>query len=104
MNYAQWGAAQGFREGRKAGFVEIGFRPLWRFVRSYVLQLGILDGLHGLVVCGLQACGVFLKYAWLWDHKIRAAAGEEIELPSFDDDATTWRREEESSAGGHSHS
>ena len=92
LNYAEWGAAQGFREGRRAGFLEIGARPLWRFFRSYFLQLGILDGLHGLVVCGLQATGVFLKYARLWEYGIRSRLGQELDLPAFDDDADTWKR------------
>jgi glycosyltransferase involved in cell wall biosynthesis len=91
-NYAEWGAAQGFREGRKAGFLELAGRPLWRFVRTYFVQLGFLDGLHGLVVCGLQAFGSFLKYARLWDYNVRDRAGEEIELPAFDESSTTWRR------------
>ena len=91
-NYAEWGAAQGFREGRRAGLLELAGRPIWRFFRTYVLQLGFLDGLHGLVVCGLQAFGSFLKYARLWDYNVRARAGEEIVLPAFDDDRTTWQR------------
>jgi glycosyltransferase involved in cell wall biosynthesis len=90
-NYAEWGAAQGFREGRRAGVLELAGRPVWRFLRTYFLQLGFLDGLHGLVVCGLQAFGSFLKYARLWDYNVRAAAGEEIELPAFDESTTTWR-------------
>jgi len=92
LNYAEWGAAQGYREGRRARFVEIGGRPLWRFFRSYFLQLGILDGLHGLVVCGLQATGVFLKYTRLWEYGVRASLGQELDLPAFDDDAQTWQR------------
>jgi glycosyltransferase involved in cell wall biosynthesis len=92
LNYAKWGAAQGYREGRKAGFAEIGGRPFWRFLRTYLLQRGFLDGLHGLVVCGLQAFGVFLKYAWLWEHRVKESLGEEVVLPSFDDDAATWER------------
>ncbi len=95
INYAEWGAAQAFRDGKRAGLLEIGFRPAWRFFRMYVLQLGVLDGLHGLVVCGLQAFGVFLKYARLWEYRIRAARGERIELPAFDDDKSTWRKPEE---------
>ena len=98
LNYARWGAAQGFREGRDAGFNEIGLRPLWRFLRAYFLQLGILDGLHGLVVCGLQSFGVFVKYAWLWDHRIQESLGHEVELPSFDDDSSTWERHEDDTA------
>ena len=101
-NYAEWGAAQGFREERRAGVLELAGRPIWRFLRTYFLQLGILDGLHGLVVCGLQAFGSFLKYARLWDYNVRARAGEEIVLPAFDDDQSTWQRpdvEDESAEG-----
>lgn len=96
LNYAQWGAAQNYLEGRDPGFLEIAGRPLWRFIRTYFFQLGILDGLHGLVVCGLQACGSFLKYAWLWDYRVRERLGEKINLPVFDDDTRTWKRRESS--------
>lgn len=92
LNYAEWGAAQAFRDRRPAGWVEIGFRPAWRFFRMYFVQLGFLDGLHGLVLCALQAFGVFLKYAKLWEYRIRERLGETIELPAFDEDASTWRR------------
>jgi glycosyltransferase involved in cell wall biosynthesis len=45
LNYAEWGAAQAFREGRRVGVAEIAGRPFWRFIRTYVLQLGFhLDG------------------------------------------------------------
>lgn len=94
MNYAEWGAAQAFREGRSAGFIELGIRPLYRFIRTYILQLGVLDGLHGLVVCGLQAYGTFLKYVMLWDYRVRERRGEEVGLPAFDDDEKTWEKPE----------
>jgi len=90
LNYAEWGAAQGLREGRTAGPLEIAGRPLWRFFRTYVLQAGFLDGLHGIAVCGLQAFGVFLKYFRLWEYRVRLEMGEELDLPAFDDDRSTW--------------
>ncbi len=92
LNYAEWGAAQGYREGRKAGYLEIGGRTLWRFVRTYIIQRGFLDGIHGLVVCGLQAFGVFLKYAQLWEYHQLDRLGEKVSLPDFDDDTQTWDR------------
>jgi (heptosyl)LPS beta-1,4-glucosyltransferase len=61
-------------------------------VRTYLLQLGFLDGKHGLVLCSLQAFGVFLKYARLWEYGIRDRRGESIQLPSFDESTATWRR------------
>jgi len=92
LNYAEWGAAQAFRDGRRAGVVELVLRPWWRFVRTYFFQGGILDGIHGFVVCALQSFGVFLKYARLWEYRIRAARGEQLSLPAFDDSEATWRR------------
>jgi glycosyltransferase involved in cell wall biosynthesis len=91
LNYAEWGAAQAFRDGRKAGVIELVFRPWWRFVRSYFVQLGILDGMHGFVLCTLQSFGVFLKYARLWEYRLRARRGEQIRLPAFDDSTATWK-------------
>jgi glycosyltransferase involved in cell wall biosynthesis len=92
LNYAEWGAAQAFRDGRRAGLVELAFRPGWRFVRTFFLQLGFLDGKHGFVLCALQAFGVFLKYARLWEYGIRARRGEELRLPRFDESTATWQR------------
>jgi len=42
-------------------------RPPARFVRMYFLQLGILDGWRGAVLCGLAAASVLVKYARLWE-------------------------------------
>ena len=44
------------------------------------------------MVCGLQAFGVFLKYAQLWEYHEHKRLGEEVILPDFDDDAQTWDR------------
>jgi glycosyltransferase involved in cell wall biosynthesis len=92
LNYAEWGAAQAFRDGREAGVVELVFRPWWRFVRTYFLQAGFLDGMHGFVLCSLQAFGVFLKYARLWEYRIRVGRGEKLKLPAFDESTATWTR------------
>ena len=64
--YAEWGAADAYRKGKRPGAVQLFLRPVWRFVRMYVFQAGFLDGRHGLVLCTLQAYGVFLKWAKLW--------------------------------------
>jgi glycosyltransferase involved in cell wall biosynthesis len=94
VKYSEWGAAQAYREGKRAGFSEILGRPAWRFFRMYGLQLGFLDGLHGLVLCLLQSFGVFLKYALLWEITLRVRRGDAVALPDFDDDPTTWKRSE----------
>jgi len=42
-------------------------RPLAIFIKMYVLKRGFLDGIHGLILCGLSANYVFTKYAKLWE-------------------------------------
>ncbi|MBI5708689.1 MAG: glycosyltransferase family 2 protein [Candidatus Eisenbacteria bacterium] len=73
VRYAAAGAEQARRAGRRAGPLDLVFRPPLRFLRMYVLQLGFLDGARGVAVCGLAAAQVFLKYAGLWaagrDHR-----------------------------------
>jgi glycosyltransferase involved in cell wall biosynthesis len=89
--YSFWGAAQHWREKRRSGFAEIFGRSTWRFFRTYLFQLGILDGMHGLVFCMLQAYGTYLKWALLWGWHINAARGRSPNLPIFDDSEETWR-------------
>lgn len=93
--YSFWGASQNWREGRNSGVVEIFGRSLWRFLRTYVFQLGFLDGMHGLVFCMLQSYGTYLKWALLWGWRINATRGKEPSLPIFDEDQETWRGLEE---------
>jgi glycosyltransferase involved in cell wall biosynthesis len=54
------------REGRRARLVDLALRPPWRFVRSYLLQGGFLDGWRGLLLASLAAHYVRLKWAKLW--------------------------------------
>jgi glycosyltransferase involved in cell wall biosynthesis len=89
--YSFWGASQNWREGRKSGFAEIFGRSVWRFLRTYIFQLGILDGLHGLVFCMLQSYGTYLKWALLWGWHVNAARGRMPALPEFDESEDTWR-------------
>jgi hypothetical protein len=88
--YAEWGAADAYRKGRRPGAIELAFRPAWRFVRMYVFQAGFLDGRHGLVLCTLQAYGVFLKWAKLWEWRRFERNGWHFELPAYDDSDQTW--------------
>jgi glycosyltransferase involved in cell wall biosynthesis len=95
--YAEWGAAEARRRGRRAGTREIVFRPAWRFFRMYGLQAGFLDGRHGFVLCALQAYGVFLKWAKVWEWERFEKNGWKVELPAYDESEETWRGKAEKS-------
>ena len=68
-SYSYRGAKQRLKEG-KGWFPQIIFNPFFRFVRTYILQLGFLDGMHGFVLCVLASFSVFMKYAALMELKL----------------------------------
>ena len=74
--YTTWSANDLHRRGKRATLANLTLRPLWRFLRMYVLRHGFLDGRHGLILCALAAYSVFLKYAKLWDLRRRDAAAK----------------------------
>jgi len=76
--YTTWSANDLYKRGKRATWVNLTLRPLWRFFRMFVLRHGFLDGKHGLILCSLAAYTVFMKYAKLWDRRRREAeAGAE---------------------------
>lgn len=65
--YSVWGAADLHARGKRAGVSELVFRPLWRFVRCYLLQGAWREGSRGIVLSAVHAWSAFAKYALLWD-------------------------------------
>ncbi len=72
QQYAQWGAEDLFARGKRVGAAELVARPLWRFVRCYLLQGAFLEGHRGFVLAAVHAWSAFAKYALLWDMQRRA--------------------------------
>jgi len=53
------------RRGKRAGVAQMVLSPLLRFVKFYVLRLGFLDGVAGLVHIVIGCHNSFIKYAKL---------------------------------------
>lgn len=70
--YAIWAAEDLFEQNGRAGWINLTLRPIFRFVKHYILQRGFLDGKAGLIVSGLLSYSVFLKYAAVWELERRA--------------------------------
>jgi hypothetical protein len=68
-DYARRGAADMLAAGRRSGPVTAVARAEWRFLRAYVLRLGFLDGMPGLIVAVLAAHGTFLKWSLVWQRR-----------------------------------
>lgn len=84
--YAHWGAAQAYREGRRMTVLDLLVRPFYRFLRTYLLQFGVLDGLRGLMFTMIQATGSFQKVFILLGWQLNEARGiRPTDLPEFED-------------------
>jgi glycosyltransferase involved in cell wall biosynthesis len=72
--YTTLAAAELHRQGRSASMVDLALSPLARFLKFYLLRLGFLDGLPGLVHISIGCMNSFMKYAKLAD--LRKAEGK----------------------------
>lgn len=82
--YTTLAAEDAFRRGKRPSLAGLLLSPLAVFMKAYLLRLGFLDGLHGLVLAALHANATFVKKAKLWDlHRAaRAARAEPAPAPS----------------------
>jgi len=63
QHYSTLAARQINREGRRVRWWTPSLHGIWTFIRNYLLELGILEGVDGLVIALLNAGGSFFKYA-----------------------------------------
>ena len=63
--YAWFQAEQLFKKGKKVSYLQLVFKPSYRFFSSYILKRGFLDGIPGLAISGINAYGVFSRYVKL---------------------------------------
>lgn len=75
--YSERGAHDLQLAGRKPSVWALVFRPPARFARMYLFQLGLLDGVWGLIVCTLGAYSVWLKYARVFEKATPPTASDE---------------------------
>ncbi|MFQ5511903.1 MAG: glycosyltransferase family 2 protein [Candidatus Krumholzibacteriia bacterium] len=67
--YSSRGAIDYVDKGGRFALLNMLLHPPFRFLRMYVLQLGVLDGSRGLMLCLLSSYGVYLKYAKAWERQ-----------------------------------
>lgn len=65
--YTLWSALSMYEKGKRVTFCGLLLRGPFRFLQMYLFRGGILDGLPGIVVCGITSYYSFLKYAKLYE-------------------------------------
>ena len=63
--YTTLAARQAYELGRSAGVAQLLLSPVVRFIKFYVLRLGFLDGVPGLLHISIGCMNSYLKYAKL---------------------------------------
>ena len=67
------------KKGRKkVGAVDLLLRPVWAFFKIYFLQMGFRDGYPGLVASLMTMFYTFLKYAFLYELRLRENIGDKV--------------------------
>jgi glycosyltransferase involved in cell wall biosynthesis len=66
------GAGKRFKRRLKKLYLRLPMRPLWRFMYAYVLRLGFLDGMPGLIFCTLLSFYDFLSWAKVYERRLAA--------------------------------
>ena len=88
--YANWAAAQMFIEGKTTGLWDIFGHTLGKFVRDFIINLGFLDGVRGLISVGMHVYYTFWKYAKLWELQQLKRLGKPVPLPDLDQETERW--------------
>ncbi|HWZ23033.1 MAG TPA: glycosyltransferase family 2 protein [Cytophagaceae bacterium] len=61
-NYTELLAIEALKKGKKSSVLQLFFSPLVKFIKSYFIQLGFLDGYYGFIVSTIAAQTTFYKY------------------------------------------
>ncbi len=54
-------------KSKKASLGDLITRPMFIFLKMYILKKGFLDGMHGFILAILSSFYVFVKYAKVWE-------------------------------------
>lgn len=60
-------AQQKFVKEQPFRWLDILFRPAFRFFRGYIFRGGFREGAHGFIIAVMNSYGTFAKYAKLWE-------------------------------------
>lgn len=65
IRYAKLKAKELYMKEVKPSIFHFYIKPAYKFLYTYLIRLGILDGKHGVIICYLNALGVYYRYPFL---------------------------------------
>lgn len=67
LRYSRLGNRELRKNGAGPSFFKMLLKPVGKFLETYVVKLGILDGIPGLIISINAAHSIFLKYAYFYE-------------------------------------
>ncbi len=77
LKFSQLGTDDLKRSGASASLPRLLLKPAGKFLETYLIKRGFLDGVHGLIISVNAAYSMFLKYAYLMEGKITRESSDE---------------------------
>ena len=65
--YTSLAAEELFNKGKSFLISDIILRPLFIFIKMFIVKRGFLDGVHGFILAVFSSAYVFTKYCKLWE-------------------------------------
>lgn len=62
ISYGKLRAKELHLKGKKFNYLQLIFKPIYKFLYDYIIRLGFLDGKKGIVICYLNALSVYSRY------------------------------------------
>lgn len=93
LRYMQLSGDEIVRRGVTVRWYHMIVHPLYRAVRSYLVDRGYRDGTHGLILAIYTFTGTFNWWAYAWDRQ-HARARDELEGEIAAQWSAYWRRQE----------
>lgn len=75
--YSSLGAMDLFDRSKKFSLLKLMFKPISKFLETYVVKRGFQDGMAGFIISVGAAYSVFLKFAKLWEAQRLPQSGGE---------------------------
>ncbi len=67
--YSTLGARQLLDQGKSFSYLRLVLKPFGKFIETYFVKMGFLDGLPGFIISIGAAYSLFLKYANMWENE-----------------------------------
>jgi glycosyltransferase involved in cell wall biosynthesis len=77
LKFSKLGSLELERKGQQPSLFRLLMKPVGKFLETYLLKRGFLDGLAGFIISVNAAHSMFLKYAYLYEGRIRKDRTEE---------------------------